>query len=73
MIKKIFFGSALMLSVASSAIAYDINGRYFSLKDCKYEYNRDFGQSGYVGVYRGPSGEMYSWFFPSDQYMWCPN
>lgn len=70
---KLVLGTVFLgLSVAGSAAAYSVNGQYFQQLSCKYEYNSDFGQGGYVGVYKGPSGQVYSWFFPSSDYTWCP-
>lgn len=69
---KLFSIAAGLSVLSGSAFAFDVNGRYFSQVSCKYEYNSDFSEGGYVGVYKGPSGDVYSWFFPSSQYSWCP-
>jgi hypothetical protein len=61
-----------LFSLASTASAFSVNGRYFQQISCSYEYNQDFGAGGYIGIYKGASGDVYSWFFPSDSYSWCP-
>jgi hypothetical protein len=42
------------------------------LKTCSFKYNSDYGQSGYVGIYKHSSGSIYSYFFPNTSYNWCP-
>jgi hypothetical protein len=64
-----FLGSFLL---GGSSQAYTVNGMYFSLEKCSYQYNSDFNQGGYEGTYRARSGARYTWFFPSGQYGWCP-
>lgn len=59
-------------SVNVPAEAYTVNGMYFSLEKCSFTFNSDFNQNGYEGTYRAMSGARYSWFFPSNQYNWCP-
>jgi hypothetical protein len=70
--RKFILAAAITLISASAASAYTVNGMYFTQVSCKYQYNSDFATGGYVGSYRGNSGEIYSWFFPSPQYSWCP-
>lgn len=65
--KKLIFILTLM-SVATGTYAY---GQAY-LQNCNYGYNSDYGKGGYTGVYRHSSGNIYSYFFPSDQYSWCP-
>ncbi len=70
--KKILLTAIVASSLATTAYAYNVNGRYFQQINCNYEYNADFGESGYVGTYRSSSGKIYSWFFPTSDYSWCP-
>jgi hypothetical protein len=70
--KRVLIFAILSLSAVGKSDAYTVNGRYFQQISCKYQYNSDFGTGGYLGVYRGGSGDIYSWFFPSPQYSWCP-
>jgi hypothetical protein len=58
----------LVLLALGNAAAY---GQGY-LQNCRYEYNSDFGQAGYVGSYRAMSGAIYSYFFPTSRYNWCP-
>lgn len=71
--KKILLTVMLASSLVTTAYAYNVNGQYFLLLDCRYEYNLDFAEAGYVGTYRAISGKHYSWFFPTSDYNWCPN
>ena len=69
---KIALGCIFLAMTAGQSASYNVNGQYFSQVSCSYQFNSDFNTGGYVGVYTGPSGSVYSWFFPSDQYSWCP-
>ncbi len=71
-IATLLIAIATLVSQPTSASAYTVNGQYFVQISCRYQYNTDFGAAGYVGTYRGPSGAVYSWFFPTSQYSWCP-
>jgi len=42
------------------------------LQSCSYGYNSDYGKGSYTGVYKHSSGRTYRYFFPSNQYSWCP-
>lgn len=72
LIATLLIALVLVTFAPPAASAYTVNGQYFSQISCRYEYNSDFGRAGYVGTYRGPSGAVYSWFFPTPQYSWCP-
>ena len=65
--KKYILAIALLCS--GNAHAY---GMAF-LESCHFEYNADYGQSGYIGVYRHISGNYYQYFFSSSSYSWCPS
>lgn len=65
--KKIILVFSLA-AVTSGALAW---GQAY-LQSCSYGYNSDYGKGGYTGIYRHASGNMYSYFFPVDQYSWCP-
>lgn len=65
--KRLFL--ILVLACASAgAYAYG----QAQLQNCSYGYNADYGKGGYTGVYKHPSGNIYTYFFPSDEYSWCP-
>jgi hypothetical protein len=70
--RKLALGIVVVFLNGTPASAYTVNGMYFSQVSCKYQYNSDFNSGGYLGYYRGSSGEIYSWFFPSPPYSWCP-
>ena len=63
---------AVVLLLPAAADAFTVNGTYFHQLSCKFEWNSDFNTWSYVGTYKSPSGEIYEWFFPSPEYMWCP-
>lgn len=65
--KKLIF-AVTVLALSGNANAY---GMAF-LQSCTYGYNSDYSQSGYTGIYEHVSGNIYRYFFPANQYSWCP-
>tara|TARA_B100001248_G_C27394916_1_gene464864 strand:+ start:215 stop:421 length:207 start_codon:yes stop_codon:yes gene_type:complete len=59
----------LLFLFASKASAYMIGNSYATLISCDYGYNADYGTSGYTGVYRTTSGNIYTKWFGNN---YCP-
>ena len=61
-LKKLFTVSTFLLltTLGTNANAYLIGNSYAELLSCNYNYNADYGSSGYTGIYRASySGNIY--------------
>ena len=68
--KKLILAAFVSITLLASTNASAYGQAY--LQSCRYEYNADYGQFGYVGTYRHISGNIYRYFFPGSQYTYCP-
>lgn len=65
--KKLIF-AAVLFCIAMNVQAYGVA----FLQSCTFGYNADYGVSGYTGIYRHQSGNIYRYFFPMTDYSYCP-